>query len=466
MAEESVTHGVESGGETDRERQTLDDLTVLNTESEAAPDADSASVQPGEDADEAHGFVRQVAHAGSRDTDDAIIEVLPDALAPDEDAIIPPETETDGADAESIASALGSGGEDPDGGSVAPVSAFLTAPEDDAPAADSENAALGLEAFQSLQIDAAAEDENTEEPTLSAPSTGGGAQAAEEAVEPDIDDTDSTEQLRLFSAQTPNLAAADVAGDEDTSVALDISASLNDSDGGSESLDVMVEGVPHGAELAYETDTGRFVLTPEAPYAGAGGPLAYTVSPAVLSQLSLTPPENFNGEIELSVTATAVEPGAGAAHVTKAFTVDIAPVNDAPVAADDTAAAAEDAGAVSIDVLANDSDVDGDALSVASVNILNGAEGAAGVNPDGTVFYDTAGGFQSLAAGETAEVRIEYTVDDGAGGTDTAIATVTVTGTNDGPVAAADTASATEDGGAVTFNVLANDADVDGERFR
>ncbi|MHC8508496.1 MAG: Ig-like domain-containing protein [Rhodospirillales bacterium] len=51
---------------------------------------------------------------------------------------------------------------------------------------------------------------------------------------------------------------------------------------------------------------------------------------------------------------------------------------------------------------------------------------------------------------------------DGAGGTDTAVAVVTVTGTNDGP-ALDDTASATEDGGAVTFNVLANDSDVDGD---
>ncbi|MHC8509073.1 MAG: Ig-like domain-containing protein [Rhodospirillales bacterium] len=48
-------------------------------------------------------------------------------------------------------------------------------------------------------------------------------------------------------------------------------------------------------------------------------------------------------------------------------------------------------------------------------------------------------------------------------GHDTAVATVTVTGTNDGPVASDDTASAVEDGGAVTFNVLANDSDVDGD---
>ncbi|MHC8509071.1 MAG: Ig-like domain-containing protein [Rhodospirillales bacterium] len=92
----------------------------------------------------------------------------------------------------------------------------------------------------------------------------------------------------------------------------------------------------------------------------------------------------------------------------------------------------------------------------------HGAEGSVTVNPDGTLSYNPGAGFQSLAAGETAQVRIEYTVDDGNGGTDTAVATVTVTGTNDGPVASDDTASAVEDGGAV-INVLANDLHIDGD---
>ncbi|MHC8509069.1 MAG: Ig-like domain-containing protein, partial [Rhodospirillales bacterium] len=82
---------------------------------------------------------------------------------------------------------------------------------------------------------------------------------------------------------------------------------------------------------------------------------------------------------------------------------------------------------------------------------------------DGTLSYNPDAGFQSLAAGETAQVRIEYTIDDGNGGTDTAVAVVTVTGTNDGPVASDDTVSATEDGGVVTFNVLGNDSDIDGD---
>ncbi|MHC8509074.1 MAG: hypothetical protein ACYYKD_06700 [Rhodospirillales bacterium] len=53
---------------------------------------------------------------------------------------------------------------------------------------------------------------------------------------------------------------------------------------------------------------------------------------------------------------------------------------------------------------------------------------------DGTPATIRARGSEALLR-VRAQVRIEYTVDDGNGGTDTALVTVTVTGTNDGPVA-------------------------------
>ncbi len=54
-------------------------------------------------------------------------------------------------------------------------------------------------------------------------------------------------------------------------------------------------------------------------------------------------------------------------------TVAVSPINDDPIANDDGAATDEDT-AVTIDVLANDSDVDGDILSVDSVT--QGGSGA------------------------------------------------------------------------------------------
>ena len=54
-----------------------------------------------------------------------------------------------------------------------------------------------------------------------------------------------------------------------------------------------------------------------------------------------------------------------------------------------------------------------------------------------------------------------YTVSDGHGGSATATLTITVTGSNDGPTAVADAATAQEDGPAITIDVLANDTDAD-----
>src|SRR5207245_3727284 len=65
---------------------------------------------------------------------------------------------------------------------------------------------------------------------------------------------------------------------------------------------------------------------------------------------------------------------------TATVTVVINPVNDAPVAHDDTATTDEDT-AVNVPVVANDTDVDGDALSV--VAVTQGAHGSVANNADG-----------------------------------------------------------------------------------
>jgi VCBS repeat-containing protein len=65
-----------------------------------------------------------------------------------------------------------------------------------------------------------------------------------------------------------------------------------------------------------------------------------------------------------------------------------------------------------------------------------------------------------LAAGQTLTVTYNVTVSDGHGGTASQPVSFTITGTNDGPVAVADTAATTENQ-PVTVDVLANDTDVD-----
>ncbi|KIT14752.1 ExeM/NucH family extracellular endonuclease [Jannaschia aquimarina] len=109
--------------------------------------------------------------------------------------------------------------------------------------------------------------------------------------------------------------------------------------------------------------------------------------------------------------------------------------NNGPVATDDTVVAPED-GVTSIavaDLLANDSDFDGDTLAVTAVSAASGA-GASVTLTDGILAYDPGALFDALAEGETATDSFEYTVSDGRGGSQTATVTVTITGTNDAPV--------------------------------
>ena len=107
------------------------------------------------------------------------------------------------------------------------------------------------------------------------------------------------------------------------------------------------------------------------------------------------------------------------------MTVTVTPTNDGPVAVDDAATTAEDT-AVSVAVLANDTDLDGDTLTVSVVTVP--AHGTAAANPDGTIAYTPAANYHGADS-------FTYTISDGSGGTATASVTVTVTPVNDGPVA-------------------------------
>ncbi|HWT02954.1 MAG TPA: Ig-like domain-containing protein [Pyrinomonadaceae bacterium] len=127
----------------------------------------------------------------------------------------------------------------------------------------------------------------------------------------------------------------------------------------------------------------------------------------------------------------------------------------APVANDDSATVVEDSGPNAVDVLANDTDADMDALSVASVT--QGANGSVAITGGGTgVSYTPNPNFFGADS-------FTYTVSDGNGGMDTATVNVTVTPVQDAPVANDDAATVAEDSVGNTINVLGNDADADGD---
>ncbi|WP_442792690.1 tandem-95 repeat protein, partial [Pseudoalteromonas sp. T1lg23B] len=101
-----------------------------------------------------------------------------------------------------------------------------------------------------------------------------------------------------------------------------------------------------------------------------------------------------------------------------------------------------------IDVLSNDSDADGDTLSVTGATVDFGTV----IVQDNQLHYTPP----TLFVGEA---MIQYSITDGQGGTSYSTATVSIT-TNQAPVAVDDTA--VSNGSALVIDVLANDSDPEG----
>ena len=147
------------------------------------------------------------------------------------------------------------------------------------------------------------------------------------------------------------------------------------------------------------------------------------------------------------------------ATTTETVTIEITGTNDTPIAVVDSASTSEN-NTLTIDVLANDTDIDtSDVLTISSASIVGSNKGSVLIVNDELVFNPGAD-FDCLAVGESEVITINYTIDDGNGGTDSSTVTVTVTGTNDAPIAVADTASTSENA-ILTIDALSNDIDLD-----
>jgi uncharacterized repeat protein (TIGR01451 family) len=126
----------------------------------------------------------------------------------------------------------------------------------------------------------------------------------------------------------------------------------------------------------------------------------------------------FDYETKNSYSVRVRTTDSGTLHYEEVFIITISQANDPPVAVDDSDTTPEGT-AVTINVLNNDSDPDGDTLTVDSVT--QGAHGSV-INNDDDVTYTHDAGFSGIDS-------FTYTVSDGNGGTDTAAVTVTVTKT-------------------------------------
>ncbi|EGQ7962982.1 tandem-95 repeat protein, partial [Vibrio parahaemolyticus] len=148
------------------------------------------------------------------------------------------------------------------------------------------------------------------------------------------------------------------------------------------------------------------------------GPANGTVSINPDGSVTYTPNDNYHGADSFTYIVTS-----GGVSESTTVNVDVTPVNDVPVAKDDTATTQEDT-AVTIDVLPNDTDIDGDTLRIGSASVPE-TQGKVEIVDDKLVF--------TPAENFHGDAEITYTITDGAL-TDQATVNVTVTAVNDTPV--------------------------------
>ncbi|GEM_PF-1510328 len=167
------------------------------------------------------------------------------------------------------------------------------------------------------------------------------------------------------------------------------------------------------------------------------------------NNLFYTPNSNFTGVDSFTYQ---VDDGNGGTDIAT-VNLTVTEFNNIPVITNDTATTNEDTG-VSINVLANDSDTDGDNLTITSVT--PGSNGTTAII-DNEIVYTPEPNFNGVDS-------FIYEISDGNGGTGTATVSVTVEEVNDLPTAENDIAT-TNQGTQVSINVLENDRDVDGDNL-
>jgi VCBS repeat-containing protein len=223
--------------------------------------------------------------------------------------------------------------------------------------------------------------------------------------------------------QAPSAVGETYSTAEDTPLTVAVASGVlaNDSDPDGDTITAQLATGPSHGTLTLNPD-GSFSYTPDADYNGTD-PFTYTAKDS----------HNI-----LSVAAT--------------VSITVNAVDDPPVALGDSMTVSEDSGQTPIDVLANDTDVDGGTMQIASVG--NPAHGKVVVAGDSlSLSYEPAADY-------CGRDSFSYTLNDGS----TANVSVAVDCVNDAPVANDDSATV-ESGGTLVGggNVLTNDTDVDGD---
>jgi VCBS repeat-containing protein len=257
-------------------------------------------------------------------------------------------------------------------------------------------------------------------------------------------DSYSTDEDVTLSVAAPGVLANDTDVDGDS---LTVSVASGPSNGTlmlNVALSVAAPGV-----LANDTDVDGDSLTVSV----ASGPSNGTLTLNADGSFDFAPDLDFSGTDSFSYR---VDDGNGGSEVA-AVTLNVAAMNDAPIAVADAHATDEDVplsvGAPG--VLGNDSDIDNDPLTATLVTAPS--QGTVTLAPDGSYVYTPFPDFHGTDA-------FEYSVHD-AGAADTTSVTLTVSPIADAPRAVDDIYSVIEDS-TLTVDVpgvMSNDTDADGD---
>ena len=163
--------------------------------------------------------------------------------------------------------------------------------------------------------------------------------------------------------------------------------------------------------------------------------------------VSYTPNPNFTGTDSFTFKANDKTADSAAATVS----ITVMAVNDTPRAKDDRVSIKEDTPISVIDVLTNDTDEDGDSLSVTAVT--QGKKGSVAINTDNTISYTPSENFYGSDS-------FTYTICDGKGGSNKATVSVKIKAVNDAPKANNSNVTTQEDK-EVSINLTGKDKDGD-----
>ena len=179
----------------------------------------------------------------------------------------------------------------------------------------------------------------------------------------DVATTSATMNVQVTAdADAPTLSTQAASGTEDTAIALDITSGLVDTDG-SESLSIVVSGVPNGAVLSAGSDQGDGT---------------WTLTPAQLPGLTIAPPADSGDDFQLTVTATSKEAEGDTASTSATVNVTVTADADAPTLSTQAASGLEDT-AIALNVSSGLTDTDGsESLSIVIAGVPTGATLSAG----------------------------------------------------------------------------------------